>query len=664
MAIISADLQFKRAGHGLLDATAYQNTYSEALAWAKNKNSNAAVGQYIYIANDEVVDDKTYTKGPYIVDVIGENAVLTPLSKGLAGETNLTDKVADLNIKVGQLETDLAGVATDAEDALAAIGTKGADGKASTGLYAEIDAVAAAIDGIEVPVTDVQVDGVTVVGEGGVANINMATILTPYAKSDDVADTYATKTSLDDYALSADVYTKGDADSAISTAISNLNVDGVATAGKYVSDVKQVAGKIEVSLTDLPTVEVPEYSIRKEANAEAGFAATYVLTKDGDATGAAINIPKDMMVESGSVVTIADGEIDGLAAGTYIKLVLANSSDNNTIYIPATSLVDTYKSGSEDYITVGGYTITFNYDAVVADLKNSLADTFDAKGTAESAVADAVAAIDIKLGDYAKTADVNKTLEDYVTSDSLTITLGDYAKSTDVSASIKLVSDKNDAQDKRLTDLEDMITGGQGGGGADPEDQTLVQKVNANKLAITALETLVGSEAKGDDPATGLVATTIDLDSRVDALETNSISSIKLGNNTVDVSDGVAQITLVTDLSTIDASNVSLIAAGTVKSAVEDLTIAVNSKASISLVDAVPGEGDSNVIYLEKSSDNKITEKVYLSNGSYHILGSDLYASKDLASATNAGLMSSDHFTKLDSITSISDTELDGIINA
>lgn len=47
----------------------------------------------------------------------------------------------------------------------------------------------------------------------------------------------------------------------------------------------------------------------------------------------------------------------------------------------------------------------------------------------------------------------------------------------------------------RLNALEDLVTGGEGGDG--DEDQTLLQKVNANTLAITALQEAVGDNTKG-----------------------------------------------------------------------------------------------------------------------------------------------------------------------
>ena len=90
-------------------------------------------------------------------------------------------------------------------------------------------------------------------------------------------------------------------------------------------------------------VEIPaaaEYSIVKDETS-GDFAAVYHLTKDGVNTGAAINIPKDMVVQSGSVVTDPEGQ----PAGTYIKLVLQNVE--NPLYINVGSLIEYVTSGSQ-----------------------------------------------------------------------------------------------------------------------------------------------------------------------------------------------------------------------------------------------------------------------------------------------------------------------------
>lgn len=109
-----------------------------------------------------------------------------------------------------------------------------------------------------------------------------------------------------------------------------------------------------------------------------------------------IDIPKDMVVESGSVVeiffdssdnTLHEGSISGpdvtaaikgsttptsADAGKYIKLVIANAS-STAIYIKVTDLVDLYTGGSSTYIDVtidGSNVITASLNATAITLLN------------------------------------------------------------------------------------------------------------------------------------------------------------------------------------------------------------------------------------------------------------------------------------------------------
>lgn len=107
MAIISANVQYNRGEHLLLDYSSLQVKYSDALAWAQDVNSNAAVGQFIYLEEAETIDGVEYAKGPYVVDAIGEDAVLTPLSKSVAGNTDLSDAIVDLKSDVSELKSGL-----------------------------------------------------------------------------------------------------------------------------------------------------------------------------------------------------------------------------------------------------------------------------------------------------------------------------------------------------------------------------------------------------------------------------------------------------------------------------------------------------------------------------------------------------------------------------
>ena len=91
-------------------------------------------------------------------------------------------------------------------------------------------------------------------------------------------------------------------------------------------------------------VEIPaaaEYSIVKDQTST--YAATYHLTKGGVNTGVAIDIPKDMVVKSGEVVTNPAGQ----TAGTYLVLTLANATEDK-VYINVGSLIEYVTSGSKD----------------------------------------------------------------------------------------------------------------------------------------------------------------------------------------------------------------------------------------------------------------------------------------------------------------------------
>ena len=76
----------------------------------------------------------------------------------------------------------------------------------------------------------------------------------------------------------------------------------------------------------------------------AGMAKTYEL-KQGESTVGLIDIPKDMVVESGEVVTFTDENRPEEVAenGTYIVLTLANAT-NDKIYLNVGRLVDIYKA--------------------------------------------------------------------------------------------------------------------------------------------------------------------------------------------------------------------------------------------------------------------------------------------------------------------------------
>lgn len=113
-----------------------------------------------------------------------------------------------------------------------------------------------------------------------------------------------------------------------------------------------------------------------------GYAKSYTISQ-GTNEIVTIDIPKDLVVQSGEVIvaTEADKEIDNkvVVGEEYIKLTIKDGS--TPIYIAAKSLVDTYTSGTADYITVSGYTISLNIATVISHTDEELGKLVVADGT-------------------------------------------------------------------------------------------------------------------------------------------------------------------------------------------------------------------------------------------------------------------------------------------
>lgn len=118
-------------------------------------------------------------------------------------------------------------------------------------------------------------------------------------------------------------------------------VDKLVTAGGEPNAIEtiKVNGVAQTITEKTVDIGVPGYTVEKSADS-GEYAAVYQLKKDGVAVGAAINIPKDMVVQEGAVVTDPEGQ----TAGTYIKLVLQNVAE--PLYINVNGLIEYVTSGS------------------------------------------------------------------------------------------------------------------------------------------------------------------------------------------------------------------------------------------------------------------------------------------------------------------------------
>ena len=150
-------------------------------------------------------------------------------------------------------------------------------------------------------------------------------------------------------------------------------------------------------------IKVPEYTLAKLDEATVGMGSSYQLKKDGTAVGATIDIPKDLVVKSGSVKDFEAGALpEGVTeAGTYIELTLQND-DNTKIYINVSKLIDIYAGGDTTSIKVNVDPSTHKITATIADGGVGTDQISNGAVTTSKLAADAVETGKIKNGAVTK----------------------------------------------------------------------------------------------------------------------------------------------------------------------------------------------------------------------------------------------------------------------
>lgn len=197
---------------------------------------------------------------------------------------------------------------------------------------------------------------------------------------------------------------KVQSDYALKTELSALStrVDDLVTAGgepNVITAIK-VNGTAQAITDKAVDIKVPGYTVVKDENS-GDYAAIYHFQKDGVNEGVAINIPKDMVVSSGEVVTNPTGQ----KKGTYLKLVLANA-ESSEIFIPVDTLIEYVTSGSAE-----GDMVFVTVDPETHKVTATITDGTITKAKLDAAVQASLDKADsaVQAGDltpYAKTADV------------------------------------------------------------------------------------------------------------------------------------------------------------------------------------------------------------------------------------------------------------------
>ena len=248
----------------------------------------------------------------------------------------------------------------------------------------------------------------------------------------------------------------------------------------YVS-VDQASGLASTNYVDtkVGAVKVPDYTLTKSTSTD--YAAVYHLQKNGANVGEAINIPKDMVVESGKVVwgSYSEGTFtpatDKKNATPYVELTLANSTANK-IYIAVADLVNEHKAGP-------GISITNNSDgtrtiALTATYNNMVKAAVKAFGT------DAESPTKLVAKTNSGTVDVFKLSPDLAWTDT------DSTPTMEISNGLKgVINDANTLSKTNKTDLDALtkrVDGIVATGGEANQDAYSNIKVGSTTLAATS----------------------------------------------------------------------------------------------------------------------------------------------------------------------------------
>lgn len=347
----------------------------------------------------------------------------------------------------------------------------------------------------------------------------------------------------------------------------------------------------------VPDVTHPEYSVVVDKN-PGSFSAVYHLTKDGANVGAAINIPKDMVVSSGSVETYNTGNLPTgvTVAGTYIVLTLANATSDK-LYIKVDDLIEyvTGGSGENDAIQInvtsdthkvsasvknGSLTLAMLSSAVQASLKKAdSAVQSVAEGTTNGTISvdgTDVAVHGLQNGAYATVKSLNDTAQGYATAVKTELVGAD----SDEASASTIAGAKKYADSVSATAKSEAIAGAQ----AKIEALEVPDKAVAKKFVSAVSETdgkitVSRRELVADDVPTLSISKIDGLQTALDAKQNELVF-----NTTYDSSTN--KVATMTDIGNAKDALVGTDADTKVSNTIKGAKLYADDKASSTLADA------------------------------------------------------------------------------
>jgi hypothetical protein len=663
---------FERKKPYPLDSTSIFSSLADATAYASGDGTDSGkLGGAAYVGQIITV----YQEGEVTVYTIQEDRSLKEIGSGVEAltvnnYTELTEKIKEpvlgQIVKVTNKEGEyLAGLYIYNGSSFDRLGTSTGNVDEIAGLKSNIETIENAIDSIKTDIynTDAEGNPVLDVYTKSEADTKLSNTLKDYATTDEV------DTKLEGYATTSEL-TEGLAEKLDSSELESYKgtvsttyatkkelTDGLAEK----SDSTHNHDDKYAALGDFNSYKekvdgIGTYTI-KNTGPSGDYSAVYQLVNvsdDGkeDLIGVAINIPKDMVVQSGEVVELNDGEVEGKVKGTYIKLVLNN---DDILYINATDLVDVY-TGS-DYIGVNNYQISVDVTALAGKLATeaALTDKFLDKQAYSSDKETLVSTLEKYADDAAGTAkteaiaDIDKKLEGYVQTD----TLDNYVKAEDYNKKVEELAEGIQGNTDTLETVNNIVT-----------SETIGNSALSTKLG--ELETELGKTNEAVEDNAGAIET---INGTIEALEKDVVTTIKIGDTTCTKEDNTVTIDLASDVNVENGGSL-IPSVKAVSDAIKDIN---SGKASISVGD-LPAVEDAktNVIYISGAEGSrKETIKI---EDSFYELGSDTYATKVCAEAYDLdhtgkpigggvdGLMSAADKTRLDMLQAITTEELLGIL--
>lgn len=332
---------FNRTSAFPLDANSYFENYNDAVAAAAGAAEVGSADSAYYVGQLIIVKDTTKGVGLY---QIGADKTLVKFGQASSAE-ELTTDLATLKGRFNNLVRDLP--VTEGEDGAFTLLEPSESIPLGFFKNEEKTKLAGIEAGAQVnKIESVKVNGTALDITEKAVNID----LSAYAKVTDMNQKVASVTAEDGSITIGGTATEPTVKVAVAAGEDNA--------------LKLVEGGLKVVIP-----AAAEYSIKKLEAANAGMSASYQLTKDGAGVGAVIDIPKDMVVKSGTVETYSAGSLPtGVTeAGTYIVLTLANAAEDK-LYINVGGLIEYVTGGSsaDDAIQVN---VTSDTHKVTASVK-------------------------------------------------------------------------------------------------------------------------------------------------------------------------------------------------------------------------------------------------------------------------------------------------------